>query len=139
MNFNELSISRFLETHSSHAQVSASSISQFTIVQNNSTSFIRTKSLTCTLLHPTMETKEIKDIKAYIAELVVVATVKQKSAVGTFANGQYINIELYDGDTIKLTLFGENVTKGELLTVSDTFFMYIYKGIVNFDCFTKKN
>lgn len=74
-----------------------------------------------------MESK-IGDIKSFIGELTVVAIVKSKSAVRTFGNdGKYMSVELFDGEDIKLTLFCDDVSKGESLTVRIIycFFMYL--------------
>lgn len=54
----------------------------------------------------------IQNIKSAIASCDVVATIMAKSDVRTFAgNNSYINLELFDEDNIKLTLFGDALVK----------------------------
>lgn len=51
----------------------------------------------------------IKDLKTAVSHCEIVASVKLKSDVRTFANGVYINVELFDGENIKLILFGKEM------------------------------
>lgn len=66
-----------------------------------------------------MATKISKIVK-YIAECEVIAEVTSKSKIGSYSGGQYISLELTDqrGAHIKLTAFGNNVSKLEEVLVS---------------------
>lgn len=63
---------------------------------------------------------EIKDIKSAVSQCEIKAMVTAKSDVRKFGTGgMYINIELNDGEKIKLTCFGElNCKKLEKVKVS---------------------
>lgn len=52
---------------------------------------------------------QIKDLKTAVSHCEVVANVKTKTDVRTYTKGVYMNVELFDGEIIKLTLFGKEM------------------------------
>lgn len=62
---------------------------------------------------------KIENIDSVLSKCDVVATITKLGTVREYANGgKYLNMELYDGANIKLTLFGNDVNKTIGLQVS---------------------
>lgn len=75
---------------------------------------------------------KISQIDRSLSQLDVVAMVMYKSEVFTYGSGgTYMNIDLFDGDTIKLSVFGTDVKKMEQAKVR--------KKIFNLNYISKRN
>lgn len=62
----------------------------------------------------------IAEIRSNLPQLQLTATVVYKSDINVFgSHGKYINLELFDGESIKLTLFNEDVEKVKNVRVCD--------------------
>lgn len=71
---------------------------------------------------------KISEIDRNSPQLDVVAMVMYKSEVFTYGSGgTYMNIDLFDGDTIKLSVFGTDVKKMEQAKVRVVNLIYISK------------
>lgn len=75
---------------------------------------------------------KISEIDRNSPQLDVVAMVMYKSEVFTYGSGgTYMNIDLFDGDTIKLSVFGTDVKKMEQAKVRVFNLIYISKKTSN--------
>lgn len=62
----------------------------------------------------------IAEIRSDLPQLQLTATVVYKSDINSYgSNGKYINLELFDGESIKLTLFNTDIEKVKNVQVCD--------------------
>lgn len=62
----------------------------------------------------------IAEIRSDLPQLQLTATVVYKSGINLYgSNGKYINLELFDGESIKLTLFNTDIEKVKNVQVCD--------------------
>lgn len=62
----------------------------------------------------------IAEIRSDLPQVQLTATVVYKSDINAYGSkGKYINLELFDGESIKLTLFNADVEKVKNVQVCD--------------------